>query len=152
VSTKLSSVTPADVLEAAIGQLSKPDGYTPDTYFARRGTECFSLETPGPDVGATCAIGGVEQAIWILTGQIVTEERGEAAFNNRAASKRTTSRLYAEVMSELNAVARQHRALKAARVDPDSPWVCAIEQLTFSAGKRAVLNAFRKALENVRAS
>lgn len=149
---KLSEITEATVLEAAIEQLSKKDGYDPGNYFSVLDADgdVVQLQNPGPNVGATCAIGGVEQAIWRLTQQNLTPERYDAAYRETAASKRRTSQLYARVMRRLNDVARKNRALKE-DFDGDIPG-CPIEQLTFVASKRVVLNAFKKALAGAQAA
>lgn len=71
----MGKITQADVVRAAIHQLSKRGGYTADYYFQpKAGTgdaDDFGPKVPGEHVGATCAIGGVEQAIWQLTGEVV---------------------------------------------------------------------------------
>lgn len=141
---RLSEITEADVLEAAVEQLEKDDGYTSDNYF--RGS-WQGLTRPGPNVVATCAIGGVEQAIWRLTKQIVTPERSWAALYEVPASKRHTSVLYADVMRRLNAIAKK----RGYRYSGFEVAGCPIENLTFVASKRVVVNAFKKALEEARA-
>ena len=139
---KLRDITEVDVLEAAVEQLSQRRGYTADYYFVT--PEGLSREFPGDDVGACCAIGGVEQAIWKLTGRVVTDNRG-IAYGDRP-DRLSTNRLYWRVMRRLDDVARRkHPKLLAGRNG------CAIEQLTFAAGKPTVVRAFRTALEEARA-
>lgn len=149
---KLSEITEATILEAAIEQLSKPDGYDPEKYFSVLvGVGTYAVPGPSPKVGATCAIGGVEQAIWRLTSHNVRPERHSAAHYETAASGRHSSVLYAGVMRRLNAIARKHPAYKAA-YGSDSADDCAIESLTFVAPKRVVLNVFKKALAGAQAA
>jgi hypothetical protein len=156
----VSDITEADVIGAAIEQLSKKDGYDSGNYFsllskseldeAEGLVTVYTFETPGPDVGATCAIGGVEQAIWRLTGQVVTNERYDAAYHETAASKRHVSQLYAKVMRRLNSIARAE--IKQLDLEEVPTEACAIEELTFIASKRVVLNVFKKALAQAQAS
>ena len=134
-------ITEADVLEAAVEQLSQRKGYTADTYF--RTTAGTETGNPGANVAACCAIGGVEQAIWKLTGQVVSDER-QIAYGSRPSNRRVINRLYWKVMNRLNAVAlRRHPRLLHAGG-------CSIEQLTFVAPKHKVVAAFREALEEAR--
>lgn len=137
----VSKLTEADVIAAAIKQLEKPDGYT-DGYYFRHEAGGNSMR-PGEHVGACCAIGSIEQAIWKLTGSVVTKERHAAAYRSRKPSDRkAVTRLYVRTMKLLNAVAKETPAAK--EFDRGG---CAIEQLTFYRAKRTVLKAFRTALE-----
>ena len=153
---KVSEITEVTVLEAAIEQLSKKDGYDPGNYFSTldeipgEGQYFLSVPGPGPQVGATCAIGGIEQALWSLTRQNLAEERYQAAYLETAASRRRTSQLYAAVMQRLNALARKHPAYRAEYGDEAGG--CPIENLTFVASKRVVLNVFKKALAGAQAA
>ena len=140
----VTSVTEVDVLTAALEQLEKPGGYDDSTYFRTR--DGYTTQYAGDSVGATCAIGGVEQAIWRLTGKVIgNRQRRLGAYREQAADRSHVTRLYAKVMKRLNAVAR---ATPAATQFDDGG--CAIEQLTFLRAKRSVLKAFRVALEQAR--
>lgn len=146
---KLSELTAADVIGAALEQIRTEEGYTDGFYFLDEKRE-RTLDEPGANVGATCAIGGVEQALWRLTGQVVTGERERAAYpENRQygrlfSPRSTVSRLYFEAMAILNRVALRTR--RAWEFD-SGEGVCPIEQLTFLADRPTVVRAFRRALK-----
>ena len=131
----MASVTEADVVREAIEVVGK--GFTSMNYFQ-------NSSSPGPEVGATCAIGGVEQAIWRLTGKDVSGERYWSA--KPAIPKRRT--LYARVMKQLNAKACElYGHLKQVDGDP----IETVEDVTFTSGtetllKRRVLRVFRSVL------
>jgi hypothetical protein len=111
----VSRVTQADVVRAAIQQLSKRGGYTPDSYFAGKSSGDCHPAVPGADVGATCAIGGVEQAIWRLTGESVVASFFDPVRERLAQSSKPLldgtetprQRMYASVMAKLNRKARK---------------------------------------------
>lgn len=145
-SRRITDVTEVDVLEAAVTQLEKEDGYTSSHYFLHT-NGWRDLQEPGPNVGAVCAIGGVEQAIWRLTRQVVTKDRSVAAYGEGPASKRHASMLYARVMDRLNAIAKK----RGYRYSGFHAGGVPIENLTFVASKRVVVNAFKKALELAKA-
>lgn len=111
----MSRITQADVVRGAVQQLSKRGGYTADSYFAAKPGRETSCDGPGDHVGATCAIGGVEQAIWRLTGESVDPSlyhdirdrlarRQEPLFYGGETPRQ---KLYAAVMRKLNAKARK---------------------------------------------
>lgn len=128
----MSRVTQADVVRTAIQQLSKTGGYTPETYFAPKPGGAHDGR-PGAHVGATCAIGGVEQAIWQLTGEVVHDDpmagvrerlaqRPEPALSG---SETPRQKLYAGVMRKLN---RKARALFP---DLDEGMISTVEEVTY---------------------
>jgi hypothetical protein len=99
----MARVTQADVIRAAIAQFKKRGGYTPNGYLV----DGRGLETgPGDHVRACCAIGGVEQAIWKLTGENVIGLRLQVGQQDvpPPVYRRT---LYGGVMRKLNAKARK---------------------------------------------
>lgn len=135
----MSRITQADVVRGAVQQLSKRGGYTADHYFASKVGDGYDVEGPGDHVGATCAIGGVEQAIWKLTGESVdTSLYGE--IRERLArqeepvltgSETPRQKVYAAVMRKLNA--------KARKLFPelDGEQIATVEEVTFQ-GSRTV--------------
>lgn len=145
---KLSELTVVDVIGAALDQIRTQKGYTDGHYFLSV-NERNDLPTPGPNVGATCAIGGVEQALWRLTGEVVTREREAAAcpsnrhYGHLKHPRLVASKLYFEAMTILNRVALRSR--KSWEFE-EGPHQSPIEQLTFVAGHRAVVRAFKRAL------
>lgn len=97
-----------EVIRLATSLIKRQGGFTADTYFASELRGC--QDEPGPDVIATCAIGGVEQAIWMLTGEFVTARRRPLAYLESetevlADSLDETHLVYARVMARLNRVA-----------------------------------------------
>lgn len=148
---KVSEITEADVLEAAIEQF-KGNGYTSEAYFSNPSLSDWDQPNkPGPNVGAACAIGGVEQALWKLTGKVVGDEaRDFASYGyKKKGDRRQITRLYANTMHLLNEVAKKSPLLQGENAP--EPHECPIEQLTFVASKRTVVNTFKKALERARA-
>src|SRR5687767_1206341 len=83
----MSIATEALVIEAAIEQIRK--GFTPDAYFSP------SPQRPGEHIQQTCAVGGVEQGLWQVTGKVVTGHEARPTGNT----------IYARVMSRLNRIA-----------------------------------------------
>jgi hypothetical protein len=81
--------------------------YTPDMYLKGSNDDV----TPGRDVVAACAIGGIEQALWRLTGEKVSNERELAyAGTDRHSGRRPESEVFGAywgVMFRLNAETRR---------------------------------------------
>lgn len=145
----MARVTQRQVVQAARDQIAKRGGYTSSTYFQARGRS-YHLSRPGEDVGACCAIGGVEQAIWKLTGEDVSSFRSriaQAIRPRRLRSDDSRVKLYAGVMARLNAKARKmYPVLEGDEIDN-------IEHITFHASDRTsrlrVLNVMDAVLEDL---
>lgn len=108
----IMQVTEADVIDAAIKQFEKPGGFTHEFYFRGKG---LSVTTghggPSERVTATCAIGGVEQAVWQMTGRVVDETSREliAVRDNGIPAEHGRPRhlvIYQKVMNRVNRIAR----------------------------------------------
>jgi hypothetical protein len=81
----MSLETEVKVLEAAVRWFREDeDRYTPDWYLADGDDEEI---TPGREVATTCAIGGVEQAVWLTTGKVLTDEDRHLAYVGRRGSE-----------------------------------------------------------------
>src|ERR1700690_4038498 len=101
--TTMTTVTPLQVLDAAIERLSEPDGYISHDYHN---------SYAGPEEAtAHCAIGGVEHGIWKLLKYDVSGMRDELAYTGvRGGGDETivytgrvqAYKVYAEVMRVLN--------------------------------------------------
>jgi len=141
-------ITQRQVVEAALAQLRKRGGYTSAQYFQRRGSSA-GLSHPGPEVAACCAIGGVEQAIWQLTGEDVSDWRSRFAHRVLRGRVQRGSRqaLYAGVMQRLNRKARQlYPEIDGVSIDT-------VEEVTFYGTDRTsrarVVNVFEAVLEDL---
>lgn len=153
--------TEVEVLQETLKWFRNPDHFTasdyqelvedaPDGVWDRHQAEI------GPYVCATCAIGGVEHAIWRLTRGDVREARGLVKNPEpQTRSRKPLLRLYVGVMGHLNAVARR-------LYGDESPYdgegaVQNIEQVTFISEwteeerREAVRNVIRTALREARA-
>ncbi len=113
----MSVKTEIKVLDAAIEQISKRGGYTASGY--QRTKAGVNLDRPGPQAYACCAIGGVEQAIWKITGEDIVSRFGRWV---KPASWRRD--LYANVVRRLNRKAKELYGCDD------------IEDVTFQAGER----------------
>ena len=159
--------TPVNVLKAAIKQLSKEDGYTPDTYYETpRGKMLDSVDVAKDPskVGAVCAIGGVEHAIYKLCASArsidferetyVMAEDGEeelvGSLRERIAQQLVPNvvdedptskgmKVYITVMGILNKIAHQYTNEFGRRFNT-------VEEMTTEREKEDVLRVFRKAL------
>ncbi len=143
-----TSITEADVIREAISRFkSSGGGFTRDAYFNPRSSNAVSYK-PGKNVGSTCAIGGIEQAIWKLTGEDVSEDRYESA--KVAVPKWQT--LYARIMRRLNAKARE----MFPTLKHDGEEILTVEELTFVDGERLarkrMLEVFSAALTDLEGS
>jgi hypothetical protein len=166
-----TTVTPLEVLDMAIEELSKPGGFTPATYHAgpmRHGgiESTCDLST----ATAHCAIGGVEHAIWKLTTVDVQMARHALAYTGRKdhiysqaradnvlveadPEERPALEVYAQVMELLNETAvKMTRAgsfvdYDGDPVDPEE--VDDIEDLSFHADKESVLEVFKVVRERL---
>lgn len=140
----MARVTQADVLRAALAHFkSRKGGFTRDAYFSN------DEEAPGQHAGATCAIGGVEQAIWKLTGQTISEEHRESLGQEQGyPSKEDRFSLYGGVMRKLNAEAR-----KRFPVDEDGDEIRTLEEVTMmgtpKVAKKRTLEVFETVLAGV---
>lgn len=128
----MSRITQRAVVRTAVEQLSKRGGYTADTYFST--TSARYLSRPGDSVGVTCAIGGVEQAIWKLTGENVGAHvrfrLAQTAVPELEGDETPRQRLYAGVMRKLNAKARDlFPVLEGELIDT-------VEEVTFAGSHR----------------
>lgn len=132
----MSLTTEAQVIEAAIEQVKK--GFDAGAYLV--GREGYSVEFAGPDVVATCAIGGVEQALWKETGKVLGP--------NKRMKFRTNS-TYGRIMRRLNRIAREKYP-----TDPEGTTVLNLEDITFwgseLAAKRRTLKVMRLALDEIK--
>lgn len=142
----MSRVTQADVVRQAIKQLRKKDGFVTDRFLqSKDGAD--HVQRPGDHVGATCAIGGVEQAIWKLTGKDVTADRDLVRVGG-ALNKSVRNALYRGVITKLNAKAR-----KLYPLDGLNGPIETLEELTFEdelpVAKRRVLKVYRAVLADL---
>ncbi len=96
----MSVKTEIKVLDAAIEQISKRGGYTAGGY--QRTRDGYNLDRPGAETYACCAIGGIEQAIWQITGEDVVGRFGRWI---RPQSSRRD--LYANIVRRLNRKAQE---------------------------------------------
>jgi hypothetical protein len=163
--------TEAQVLEETIKILEK--GFTSKAYFKYEGGSWSTAvkehqlsdgtRTPGPEVVSTCAIGGVEQGIWKLTGKVVTGSRKQAAYQPESTHYKDETRvLYAKVMKRVNRISKQlfdkqfiHDGFGDRRSKGKPFRVDNVERVTFTPGserakKQRTLKVFRTALEEVR--
>lgn len=106
------------VIDEAIEQISKPDGFVTDRYLTTSDgfDSNYFPQVPGPKVVATCAVGGIEQAVWKLTGKAPAVHQ----FAHQPASRRS---LFGRVLTRVNR--------KATKLFPDAE---DIESVTFLAG------------------
>jgi hypothetical protein len=142
--------TEADVIRAAIKQIQKRDGFTTSAYFHDANGNYMELaEVNGKKVAATCAIGGIEHAIFQLTNEIISED--ERRTNAQLATPRSRAKtgalgLYVKTMRRINRLARE---LYPTDVDGDKNTT--VEELTFygsdAAAKQRVRKVFKAALE-----
>ena len=89
-----------------------PERFTPDVYL--EGEDEKHVDVPGRGVARTCAVGGIEQAVWRLTGENVAAGRQEIQVDGGLLYQvknenvplpdelDETHRLYARVMGRLN--------------------------------------------------
>lgn len=149
----MSRVTQADVVREAIKQLRKKDGFVTDFFLKPKDPRLLyhHAQRPGDHVGATCAIGGVEQAIWKLTGKDVTADRVLAQAT--VPSKSVRNALYRGVITKLNAKTRNLYPLIEDDEDGEMVSVDTLERLTFRGStpvaKRRVLKVFRAVLADL---
>lgn len=122
----MSRLTQAAVLRGAIEQIESRGGFTSSMYFKHRGGS-WAEPRPGPNVGATCAVGGIEQAIWKLSGEHVDNFRGiSPSLAKRQARTHPALPIYAAVMSRVDRLAR-----KLYPEGPDGTTVRTLEEITF---------------------
>lgn len=138
--------TPADVLKAAIEELFVRGNYTASHYH-RYADHDYDAPREEPEAWAVhCAIGGVEHAIWRLTGTNVAPERGLDAHAGKWGDLEDRHTLYAETMRVLN------KAAAALAVERQVERVDDVEDLTFlddEKGETLVRPAFERALAEV---
>jgi len=122
----------AEVITEAIALLSARGSFTPAHYqvWQDDDEDDDARDVPGEGVVRMCAIGGVEQAIWRLTGKDVSADRNAVA--RRASTNRRT--LYANVMRRPN---RKARELYPDGINGDS--VYTVEHVTFVEGSRSTV-------------
>ena len=112
-----AEITERDIIEAALEQFRKRGGFTPYAYFETRNGEVIDLDyltdlKGGQRVVSACAIGGVEHALFGLTGRAVDwNERGRdglgLAYDGPIRTRQKPLQLYAKTMRLLNRVARE---------------------------------------------
>lgn len=150
-----TEVTEVDVIKAAIEQVRRRDGFTDSSYFRDTDGEMMTLsDVNGRQVGATCAVGGVEHALYKLTGEIVSARRHKVAGVPVPKIKGRTDaeRLYVCVMARANRIAREMFPVNTDSGDPNRT----VEEVTFygsqEASRRRVAKVFRAALEEAQTS
>lgn len=145
-------LTESAVLEEAISLFDRRGGFTPDVYFS---TPEFAPEGPGPLVKSACAIGGVEQAIWKLTGETIPKTvRQTLAYRRSETGKLRTKRdtyvIYARVMGRLNRISRERFSEKTGYGEVED-----VEDVTQvgsrATAKKNTLGVFRTALSEISA-
>jgi len=145
-----------DVLAKTLEWFRDQNHFTDDFYIYvddTKNTNGQILDQVGPHTASTCAIGGVEHAIWLLTKENVFAVR-EAAFMEEPTTRRRQPVLvlYVAVMRRLNRVARQLYGDHGYETDP----LRTIEQVTliheFDKVERyeAMRNVLRRALRDAR--
>lgn len=141
------AVTPVDVLDVAIDELFVKGNFTAEGYhlfYSEPEDGCYKMSTFSLELATMhCAIGGVEHAIWKLTGRDVQENRGgEAYVGGMSAIDGPRRTLYARVMGALN-----DEAVKVARNDDrvadEGKYVSGVEDLTMDAPVEVVEEVFR---------
>lgn len=134
------SVTELQVIDAAIEQFEKRGGFTTSHY--QQNKKGYESDYPGEHVVSCCAVGGVEQAIWQLTGKDPTREHGRMV---QPPSYRRS--IYARVIRKLNR--------KAVALYPvlDGSHMMDVEDITFhgskTVAKKRVLRVFRAVREDL---
>ena len=146
-----------EVLAKTLEWFRNPDHFTDSAYVEldndEKNTNGQLYDQVGPHTASTCAIGGVEHAIWLLTKENVYAVR-EAAFMEEPTTRRRQPVLvlYVRVMRRLNRVARQLYGDHGYETDP----LRTIEQVTlideFDTVERyeAMRNVLRRALRDAR--
>lgn len=141
-----------EVLEAALAELSRPRGYTAAAYHqdwrgdnVRDPKPGYRLRSVGDLATSSrhCAVGGVEHAVWKITGEDVRDAREQAKLG-RTRRRARPYLLYARVMRRLNRHARDvppHR---------ENPPYGTVEELSVARPKRYVLGVFERALAEAR--
>lgn len=146
----MARVTEAAVLDEAITFFERRGGFNENYYFLGKGKNYYVSE-PGEKVVAACAIGGIEQAIWKITGDNVKHDRdtfkGLADENAKTRRLSETQRVYARVMGRLNRLAREKYG---SIVDGAVGYDCFIEDLTAATNshdlnRQRTLDVFRTA-------
>lgn len=143
--TAVAVPSEVEVLEETLKWFRARSHFTQDMYIELKPDAPDAAEgEAGPYVGATCAIGGVEHAIWRLTGKQVYGARGAVKATVPQTRKRDPMiRLYVKVMGRLNGMSKRLY---------DQP---NIEQVTLlgadeSEGRDAMRNVIRTALREAR--
>lgn len=137
----------AGVLREAIALFNTRGGFTPDAYFD--GPFYSGSGRPSQNVASVCAIGGVEQAIWKLCDEDVTDQRKFLAYTR--SEEEVDGRLsavhvlYGRVMGRLNRIARERYSRRGVNY---------IETVTTDwsrpTAKKNMLSVFEQALEEVK--
>jgi hypothetical protein len=108
MSTKIKQEDMIAVIEAAIEQVSKEDGYTPVAYHEPQDRTLQDLPVLNDHPGATCAVGGVEQGVWKVTGDFTLRDHWSVGYRCRTLVAATQGvsgyrqHLFARVMVLLN--------------------------------------------------
>jgi hypothetical protein len=150
------------VLEAAVAWFEEDEShYTPEVYLRTESGD----ETPGREVVAACAIGGVEQAVWMVTGKSVIAERSRLAYIGKGGEERQTPgdadtlneqhEVYWRVMRRLNLEAvSQRKEGVFAEFEDEGYEINDVEDVTELGdhSRELMLDVFRAALAQAKAA